>query len=69
MLDREVAFALINTEGLDDTSRIRIQREAQAMGRLGSHPHIVTVFDLGQEQAQPYMVTELMGGGRCGRVD
>ena len=33
------------------------------MGRLGSHPHIVTVFDLGQEQDQPYMVTELMGGG------
>ena len=62
-LDREVAFALIKTEGLDDTSRIRIQREAQAMGRLGSHPHIVTVFDLGQEQDQPYMVQELMGGG------
>ena len=33
------------------------------MGRLGSHPHIVTVFDLGQEADQPYMVTELMGGG------
>ena len=62
-LDREVAFALIRTEGLDDTSRTRIQREAQAMGRLGSHPHIVTVFDLGQEQDQPYMVTELMSGG------
>ena len=46
LLDREVAFALIKTEGLDDTSRTRIQREAQAMGRLGSHPHIVTVFDL-----------------------
>ena len=63
LLDREVAFALIKTEGLDDTSRTRIQREAQAMGRLGSHPHIVTVFDLGEEQGQPYMVTELMGGG------
>ncbi len=62
-LDREVAFALIKTEGLDDTSRERIQREAQAMGRLGSHPHIVTVFDLGEENGQPYMVTELMGGG------
>ena len=49
--------------GLDDTSRTRIQREAQAMERLGSHPHIVTVFDLGEEQNQPYMVTELMGGG------
>ena len=63
LLDREVAFALIKTVGLDETSRTRIQREAQAMGRLGSHPHIVTVFDLGEEQDQPYMVTELMGGG------
>ncbi|MCI0825634.1 MAG: serine/threonine-protein kinase PknK, partial [Chloroflexi bacterium] len=62
-LDREVAFALIKAEGLDDTSRARIQREAQAMGRLGSHPHVVTVFDLGQEGDQPYMVTELMAGG------
>ena len=62
-LDREVAFALIKTDGLDGTSRTRIQREAQAMGRLGSHQHIVTVFDLGEEKDQPYMVTELMGGG------
>ena len=56
-------FALIKTEGLDDVSRTRITREAQAMGRLGSHPHIVTVFDLGEHQGQPFMVTELMGGG------
>ena len=33
------------------------------MGRLGSHPHIVTVFDLGEHDGTPYMVTELMGGG------
>ena len=63
MLDREVAFALIKTEGLDDIGRARVNREAQAMGRLGSHPHIVTVFDLGEENDQPFMVTELMGGG------
>ena len=63
LLDREVAFALIKTEGLDEAGRSRISREAQAMGRLGSHPHIVTVFDLGQEADQPYMVNELMGGG------
>ncbi len=63
LLDREVAFALIKTEGLDDVSRTRITREAQAMGRLGSHPHIVTVFDLGEHEGQPFMVTELMGGG------
>ena len=71
LLDRDVAFALIKTEGLDDASRQRISREAQAMGRLGTHPHIVTVFDLGEQPlsgsgqaaSQPYMVTELMGGG------
>ncbi|MCH8061051.1 MAG: protein kinase [Chloroflexi bacterium] len=74
LLDRDVAFALIKTEGLDEVSRARISREAQAMGRLGSHPHIVTVFDLGEVDSsitdplggavkQPFMVTELMGGG------
>ena len=68
LLDREVAFALIKTEGLDEVSRTRITREAQAMGRLGSHPHIVTVFDLGEHEGQPYMVTELMGGCDLERV-
>jgi hypothetical protein len=63
LLDRDVAFALIKTDGLDDASRERISREAQAMGRLGSHPHIVTVFDLGEHEGQPYMVVELLGGG------
>ncbi|MBN1400524.1 MAG: protein kinase [Anaerolineae bacterium] len=63
LLDRDVAFALIKTEGLDESARTRIRREAQAMGRLGAHPHIVTVFDLGEIEGQPYMVTEFMGGG------
>jgi len=62
-LDRDVAFALIKTDGLDDPGRERIAREGQAMGKLGTHPHLVTVFDLGDEDGQPYMVTELMGGG------
>ncbi|MCH8222913.1 MAG: protein kinase [Chloroflexi bacterium] len=63
LLDRDVAFALIKTRDFDDTDRQRITREAQAMGRLGTHPNIVTVFDLGTEGDEPYMVTELMGGG------
>ena len=50
LLDREVAFALIKTEGLDEVGMTRVNRKAQAMGRLGSHSHIVTVFDLAQEQ-------------------
>ncbi len=63
LLDRDVAFALIKTEGLDEVGRERIRREAQAMGRLGAHPHVVSVFDLGETVGQPFIVTELMGGG------
>ena len=62
-LDRDVAFSLIKTEGLDDTGRERITREAQSMGRLGSSPHIVTIYEIGTEAGQPYLVQELMSGG------
>ena len=62
-LDRDVAFALIKTEGLDEDGLERVKREAQAMGRLGDHPHIVTVFDIGDEAGQPYIVSQYMGGG------
>ncbi|HLF76137.1 MAG TPA: protein kinase [Dehalococcoidia bacterium] len=63
LLDRDVAFALIKTEGLDDAGRVRIQREAQAMGRLGNHPNIVTVYDIGDENGQPYLVLPILSGG------
>jgi len=63
LLDRDVAFALIKTEKLDTASRTRITREAQAMGRLGDHPHIVTVYDIGDHEGQPYMVLPLLPGG------
>jgi hypothetical protein len=49
-LDRDVAVALIKTDGLDEAGLARVRREAQAMGRLGSHPHIVTVHDIIDEQ-------------------
>ena len=62
-LDRDVAFALIKTEGLDSDGLARVRREAQAMGRLGDHPQIVTVFDIGEETGQPYIVSQYMAGG------
>jgi eukaryotic-like serine/threonine-protein kinase len=63
LLDRDVAFALIKTEKLDDASRMRISREAKAMGKLGDHPNVVTIYDIGQEGEQPYVVLPLMPGG------
>src|SRR3990172_9216622 len=62
-LDRDVAIALVKTEGLDEAGLARVHREAQAMGRLGDHQHIVTVFDVGDEGGQPYIVSQYMAGG------
>jgi eukaryotic-like serine/threonine-protein kinase len=62
-LDRDVAFALIKTDGLDADGLVRVRREAQAMGRLGDHSHIVTVFDAGDEGGAPYIVAQHMAGG------
>lgn len=63
LLDRDVAFAPIRTEGLDETGRERVRREAQALARLGGHPHLITIHDIGDEQGQPFSVMEYMAGG------
>ncbi len=62
-LDRDVAFALIKTEKLDESTRTRIKREAQAMGKLGDHPNIVSIFDIGDHEGQPFIVIPFMAGG------
>lgn len=62
-LDRDIAFSLVKTDGLDKDARERVMREARLMGRLVAHPQIVSVFDLGEEDGKPFIVTEYMGGG------
>src|SRR3990172_2097993 len=62
-LDRDVAIAIIKTEGLDQEGLSRVRHEAQAMGRLGDHPNIVTVHDIGDDEGQPYIVSQYMAGG------
>ena len=63
LLEREVAFALIKTQYLDEVGRQRILREAQAAGRLGDHPNIVQLYELGDLSGHPYMVLPVMTGG------
>ena len=63
VLDRDVAFALIKTEKLDEVARTRITREVQAMGKLGDHPHIGTVYDIGDHEGQPFIVQPYISGG------
>lgn len=40
----------------------RFVREAQAAAKLGTHPHIVPVLDVGQEGTRHYIVMELVDG-------
>ena len=60
--DRDVASALIKTEGLDDAAKTRITREARTMGKLDEHLHLMPIHDLSREGDQPYMILPLMGG-------
>ena len=62
-LGREVAIALMKTDDLDDAGLERLRREAQAMARLGDNPNIVTVHDIGEDNGQPYIVSQHMQGG------
>ena len=62
-LDREVVISLLKTELLDSDAVTRLWREAQAMGRLGDHPNIVTVYDVGEEGGRPYIVSQYIPGG------
>jgi class 3 adenylate cyclase len=62
-LGRNVAIAWIKPEGLDAGGRERLQREAEAMGKLGDHPNAVTVYDVVEEAGQVCIVSQYMAGG------
>ena len=66
--EREVAVAVFDTEGIEETVLARARREARAMGKLGEHPHIVRVLDSGEEGRVPFIVSEYVGGGDLARV-
>jgi len=63
VLDRPVAVSVVSMAGLDETGIERARREAQSMARLGANRHIVTVFDIGEERTDLFVVSELMTGG------
>jgi hypothetical protein len=66
VLDRQVAIKTILHPALQETGPVpdassRFVREAQAIARL-THPHVVTVFDFGEEDGIAYIVMELLQG-------
>jgi hypothetical protein len=62
-LEREVVISVLRTGQFDPAQVSRLRREAMTMARFGAHPNIVTVFDIGEEQGQTYVITEFVEGG------
>ncbi|MFN8517519.1 MAG: protein kinase, partial [Chloroflexia bacterium] len=62
LLARDVAIKTPRPQFANDPAfRARFQREARASASL-SHPNIIDVFDVGEENGQPYIVMELVHG-------
>ncbi len=62
--EREVAVKVLPPELLhaDPQFRVRFEREAKIIAQL-EHPSIVPVYDVGEENNQPYFVMRFMSGG------
>ncbi len=59
----EVAVALYDTAGASAAIQARARREAEAMRKLGDHPHVVNVLDTGEDDDNPFIVSRYMPGG------
>ena len=61
-LGRDVALKVLPTSVATNSDRLRrFEQEARATAAL-NHPNILSVFDVGQHEGQPYVVSELLDG-------
>ncbi|EDM79256.1 Peptidase C14, caspase catalytic subunit p20 [Plesiocystis pacifica SIR-1] len=60
-LDRRVAIKLLHDRKANQRAGRRLQREAQAMAQL-SHPNVVTVYEVGRQGEELYVVMEYVQG-------
>src|SRR5262249_40651162 len=60
-LERDVALKVMALDAADTEARARFQKEGIAAARL-QHPNIVTIYELGEHEGQPFMALELLEG-------
>lgn len=63
LLSRLVAIKRMRQQYVQDETFVRrFYREAQAAASL-SHPNVVSIYDIGEDEAGPYIVMEYVAGG------
>jgi eukaryotic-like serine/threonine-protein kinase len=66
-LDRPVAIKVIRGDFEDPALRERFAQEAQSVSRL-RHPNIVTIFEYGEFDGQPFLAMEYIEGETVGAI-
>ena len=67
-LGRDVAIKVLPADVAGDPARLaRFEREARATAAL-EHSNILPVYDVGQHEGQPYLVTQLLEGETLSRA-
>src|SRR5690349_17823890 len=67
-LDRDVAIKVLpSILSIDPDALARFEREMKTLGAL-SHPHIIAIYDVGQQGSIAYAVTELLEGESLDKV-
>lgn len=61
-LNRPVAIKFLSSTFEDASARRRFEQEARMASAL-NHPHILTVFETGEYNRGPYLVSEFIDGG------
>jgi serine/threonine protein kinase len=61
-LGRDVALKVVNAVLASSPEQVRrLEQEARIAGSL-NHPNLVAVYDVGEHDGAPYLVTELLEG-------
>jgi serine/threonine protein kinase len=67
-LEREVAIKTLHFARSDARRNDALFAEARVVSRLG-HPNLVPIFDVGEEDGDPYLVFEFIDGPEPGGAD